>query len=106
MNFNAIDINLVLTTTFGDTPKNPRFDRNRFGGQLGGPVFKDKLFFFVNYERTPFGQASLPAGLSAPTAAGYTTLLGILTAGGGNTANVQALQNGSVAPTASGSVPF
>ena len=104
-NLNAIDNNVVLTTAFGDTPKNPRYDRNRFGGQLGGPVFKDKLFFFVNYERTPFGQASLPAGLSAPTAAGYTTLLGILSAGGGNTANVQALQTWAVAPTATGSVP-
>lgn len=35
---------------FFDGSKIPPFRRNQFGGSLGGPVKKDKAFFFVNYE--------------------------------------------------------
>jgi hypothetical protein len=40
----------------------PEFQRNQFGGSLGGPIHKDKLFLFGNYEG--FRQAW---GLSAVT---------------------------------------
>ena len=35
---------------FNDGPSVPEFRQNQFGGSLGGPIKKDKLFFFVDYE--------------------------------------------------------
>ncbi len=35
---------------FFDGPTLPAFSRNQFGGALGGPIKKDRTFFFGNYE--------------------------------------------------------
>jgi hypothetical protein len=32
-------------------PKASRLNRNQFGGAVGGPIWKNKSFFFVNYEQ-------------------------------------------------------
>jgi hypothetical protein len=52
----------------------PDFDTKYYGGNLGGPIIKDKLTFFVDFEGTKktFGSNDInvyPNGLSAPNAA-------------------------------------
>src|SRR3984957_3022278 len=69
-NYNAMD-NL---DKIGGLTSIPRFDNNRFGGQIGGPIKKNKLFFFVNFEQEPLGQAGSAGAVCAPTAAGLATI--------------------------------
>lgn len=63
----------------------PEYRQNLFGGTLGGPIFKDKTFFFVDYQGGRYVTPS-PATSTVPTMgminSGFTDLQDLIT---GNT---------------------
>ncbi|MDQ2711468.1 MAG: TonB-dependent receptor [Acidobacteriota bacterium] len=72
--FNNRNLNAADNLNFVQgNPLHPRSDNNRFGGNLGGPIKRNKLFFFGDYEYNPAGGVSSTA-YYAPTAAGYSSL--------------------------------
>jgi hypothetical protein len=47
----------------------PQFNQNQFGGTLGGPVVKDRTFFFTSYEARRIRQGIRSPLVTVPTAA-------------------------------------
>ena len=56
----------------------PRYDNNVLGGAIGGPIKKDKIFYYGNFDYNPTGFGSTAGStVYAPTASGYATLAGM-----------------------------
>jgi hypothetical protein len=76
---------------------------NQFGASAGGPILKNKAFFFGDYEGFRRVQGNTASGISVPTAAerssGYTNLSDLISQQGGlNTANDRADALGRAIP--------
>ena len=90
-NLNAVD----------EIPLHPRYDNNRFGGAFGGPIKKNKLFFYGLYEYQPIGSAGSAGLLFAPTTNGWSTIQSMSSLPGFNQTSMNELKKYlGTAPTA------
>ena len=72
--YDAADNQEKAAIASGQLTQKRRYDFNRVGGNIGGPILKDRFFYYGAYEFNNLGlQPSAPSAL-APTSAGMATL--------------------------------
>jgi Carboxypeptidase regulatory-like domain len=72
--------NSLTASQRADGTKKPVVTENTFGFSLGGPIKKDRLFFFGTYQRDLF-RSGTDATLRVPTADGFAKLRALFPAG-------------------------
>ncbi|HEY1580693.1 MAG TPA: TonB-dependent receptor [Terracidiphilus sp.] len=85
--------NDVLNTSpyqFGAHNPKPELRQNQFGGSIGGPIIRNKTFFFADYEGLRQIQGNPPTQSQVPTQGQYNALHS------GNPAAIAALADGGV----------
>jgi len=88
----AFDANNFFSNLNGDPRQT--LHRNQYGGTVGGPIKKDKLFFFVAYQKQQLSEAAVSNQVTLPTPA---ELQGNFS-GTPNQANVACFLNGLPQP--------
>jgi hypothetical protein len=73
-NYNAADNLQKQRIETGQATDKDRFDYNRFGASVGGPIKRDKVFIYGAYEFQNQGLASAGSTVTMPTAAGLAQL--------------------------------
>ena len=59
--------NYCLTAAEGLDCEKPQFNQNQFGGTFGGPIKKDRTFFFASYEGRRIRQGIQSPAVTVPT---------------------------------------
>ncbi|HKG80117.1 MAG TPA: hypothetical protein VKA78_11875, partial [Pyrinomonadaceae bacterium] len=77
---NNSSFNSLTASQRADGTRKPVVVENTFGFSLGGPIKKDKLFFFGTYQRD-LVRSGTDATVRVPTAAGFATLRSLFPAG-------------------------
>ncbi len=68
LNLEAIKAGLTTESDPHDLPApNPAFRQNQYGGSVGGPIIKDKTFFFGDYEGFAYATGLNAATYTVPT---------------------------------------
>lgn len=62
-------VNAARPALLGVKPTQDTLKRNQFGGVIGGPILKDKVFFFGGYQGTRNRSTPTPTNVVLPTAA-------------------------------------
>jgi hypothetical protein len=95
---NANDYFRKISPPIGGVAANGKqvLNQNQYGGTIGGPIKKDKLFFFGAFQETQQRNGIAPAGYSTPT------LVGIPQGDRSNTAAFRSALGAAFCPTGTG----